>query len=368
VHLRRRMWGGIVVLLGLVVWLLPGEVIAGEVAARGKGFRVMQSEIDQLVVEQKVLLRNMGRSVGAEEEALLEARTLDRLVVREILRLMATEEDQRVAREGVEAAIAEQKARMGSEDAYRRQILKSGNTVEDFERRLSDQAISDRVIEREIRSKVQVTDEQVRAFYDEGIDVAARELVEVVGRLEAEGRDTAFYRDATNRLAIIRQTNLDRLVRPEQARARLLVLFSKDPITKLPLAQEVQRSKKERLERLRKRVLDGEDFATLAAEFSEEPEAARNRGEYLATKAQLTLPELREALFTLPLNQVSGVITTDLGFYLVEVLERPPAGRVSLAEAEVEIRRVLIGQETEKRLPVWFEQLKRDYAVELGAN
>jgi parvulin-like peptidyl-prolyl isomerase len=360
--------------LRTIVWtvlLLGGgpapahAAVPSDVVARGKGFEIRQDQIDDLVVEQKVLLRNAGQPVRPEDERLLEERTLDRLVVREILLQMATPEEKETARRLVEDNAAAQKQRLGSEDAYRRQILKSGTTPEVFAERMLAQAIADQVLFREIRSKIEITDEQVRRFYEEGEDLQARELQSLVERLQKEGQDTTFYRDATNRLATVRQTNLDRLIRPEQARARMLVLFTRDPLTRRPLPDETQRSKRERLERLRQRVAAGEDFAALATEFSEEPDAARNRAEYVATKSKVTFPELREALFTLPLNQVSQAISTELGYYLVQVLERPAPGKVPFDQAKDDIRNLLVNQEMERRLPAWFEQIKRDYAVEL---
>jgi parvulin-like peptidyl-prolyl isomerase len=352
--------------LALVLISVPAFTAGvGDVVARGKGFEIRQSEVDDLVVEQRILLRGAGQSVRPEDEALLEERTVERLVVREILLLMATSEEREAARRLVEETTEEQKQKLGSEEAYRRQIFKSGSTPEVFADRMLAQAIADQVIFREVRSKIQVTEEQVRRFYDEGEDVRTRELRVLAERLQNKGEDAASYQDATNRLANIRRTNLERLVRPEQARARMLVLFTRDPLTRRPLSEDVQRTKLERMERLRQRAMAGEDFEKLAAEFSEEPDAARNRAEYLATKSQVTFPELRQALFTLPVGQVSGVIRTELGFYLVEVLDRPEPGKVPFEEAKGDIRALLINQETEKRLPAWFEQIRRDYGVEM---
>jgi parvulin-like peptidyl-prolyl isomerase len=112
-------------------------------------------------------------------------------------------------------------------------------------------------------------------------------------------------------------------------------------------------------------VLSGEDFKAIAREFSDEPDAQQNDAEYLAMREKVTMPRLQEALFSLPLNQISDVIETELGYYLIEVLERPPAGKVPFEEAKGEIRQVLLNQEVEKRLPPWFEALKQEYEVEV---
>jgi parvulin-like peptidyl-prolyl isomerase len=361
---RWRAWP----MVGLSLLLLWGSAVAagrGEVVARGKGFEIRQGEVDDLVVEQKVLLRGARQAVRPEDEALLEERTLERLVVREILLRMATSEERERARRMVDESLAAQKVRLGSEEAYRRQLFKSGTTPEVFAERMLAQSIADQVIARELRSQVEVTEEQVRRYYDEGEDVRTREARLLAERLGKESPGTTAYRDATNRLATLRQTNLERLVRPEQARARMLVLFTRDPLTRRPLSEDLQRTKRERAERLRQRALAGEDFGALAAEFSEEPDAARNRAEYMATRSEVTFPELRQALFTLPVGQLSDVLRTELGYYVVEVLERPTPGKVSFEEAREDIREHLRSQETEQRMPAWFERIKREYEVEI---
>lgn len=353
----------------VVCWLMccvdGWAAVGGRVLARGKGFSVTQGQVDELVVEQKVMLQSMGRQVTADEERLLEEQTLDRLVIKELLLQRATPEEQRRGRELVEKRVAEEIVKQGSEEAYRRRILKGGTDPEIFQRRLEEQAIADLVVQREIRSKVVVKDEQVRAFYDEGTDVHAQELKGVVAKLAVENRDSSFYRDATNRLSMIQQTNLSRLERPEQARAVMLVLFIKNPVTGQLVAEDVRKSKRDRLGRLRQRALSGEDFRALAREFSEEPDAQVNNAEYVAVKEKVSLPRLREALFSLPLNEVSDIIDTDLGYYLVQVLERPKAGKVPFEEAEKDVRGLLMNQEVERRLPAWFEQLKKEYEVEV---
>ncbi|MFM1942882.1 MAG: hypothetical protein RI897_1864 [Verrucomicrobiota bacterium] len=349
-----------------VLWCADAAAaVGGRVLARGKGFSVTQGQVDELVVEQKVMLQSMGRKVTADEERLLEEQTLERLVIKEVLLQRARPEEQKRGRELVEKRVAEEIVKQGSEEAYRRRILRGGTDPDVFQRRLEEQAIADQVVQREIRSKVVVTDEQVRGFYDEGTDMHAQELKGVVAKLAMENQDSSFYRDATNRLAMIQQTNLSRLERPEQARAVMLVLFMKNPVTGQLVTEDVRKSKRDRLGRLRQRALAGEDFRALAREFSEEPDAQVNNAEYLAVKDKVTLPRLREALFSLPLNQLSDIIDTDLGYYLVQVLERPKAGKVPFEEAKEEVRSLLMNQEVERRLPQWFEQLKKEYEVEV---
>ncbi len=333
--------------------------------ARGKGVEVRQSELDDAVVTAKVSLGQTARSLTVAQSARLEAQALERLIVSRIVEQRATEEDRKKAREEADKVVVQRKQEAGSEDAWRRQVLAAGSRPEAYEARLFLMMLADQVINREVRSKLEVTDDQVKAFYSEGIDVQAREILAVAEKLAATNKNSAFYRDATNRLDLILMANRERLNRPEQARARLLVLFTVNPLTNRRLPEEAIKSKRQRIEQLRDRVKAGEDFAKLAAEFSEEPDAAKNQGVYVAVRERVQLPELEEALFNGPLNQVSDVITTRMGCYLVEVLERTPAGKPPLEEVADEIRGFLLLQEVQQRLPAWTQQLLKEYEVEI---
>lgn len=333
--------------------------------ARGRGFQVTRDEWDRIVVEQKAAFRARGQALAPAQERQIERQVLERLVHNRLLLALATEEDRARGKTNAHRVVAERKQRAGSDETYRRQLLVAGTSPEEFESRLLDQTVAEEVVRRELRSKVTVTEEAVREFYERGVDVQARELEGVAARLAEKNQDTMFYRDATNRLDLILKANLARLDRPAQAKARMIALFITDPLTRQPLSDEIRKAKRERLQRLRERARAGEDFAQLARDYSEEPDAARTGGEYLAELDRVSLTPLRDALASQPLNEVGEVVETPMAYYLLQVLERPPAGKVSFEEARESLRDRLVDQEVEKRLPGWFERLSAEYTVEL---
>src|SRR5262249_21225871 len=92
------------------------------------------------------------------------------------------------------------------------------------------------------------------------------------------------------------------------------------------------------LEKLRK----GEDFAALARKESDGPAASRNQGGLMETSpGGYGVPAVNEALETLPLGQLSGVIEAPDGFHIVKVERRRPAGPASFAEVNNQIKPIL---------------------------
>lgn len=78
---------------------------------------------------------------------------------------------------------------------------------------------------------------------------------------------------------------------------------------------------KERLLELRKRVMDGEDFGTLAILYSEGPSASR-RGELgFMMRSELDKAYATEA-WSLKAGQVSKIVESSFGYHLIQMVER----------------------------------------------
>ena len=75
--------------------------------------------------------------------------------------------------------------------------------------------------------------------------------------------------------------------------------------------------------------------------------------------------KLKMVLFSLPIGQVSDPVSTQVGDYLIKVLERNDAGKVPFERAQSDLRDALLNQEVEKRLPSFLDQLKKEFNVEI---
>jgi len=343
--------------------LFPDEVVA-----KGKGFEIRRSEVDDAVAGFRATLASQNQSFPDSDREAVAAHILDSVVLTRILMQRATDADRKQAKELAEKLVAETRSRASSEEAYRRQLRATGITAELFAARALEQATVNTVVNRELRSTLAVSDDQVRDFYDRGVDVPAREVQAVVDQLAKTGPQTAFYTDGKHKLEEITKANLARLDRPDQVRANLIVLSTVDRLTRQDLPAPDQQAKHELAEKVLARLKAGEDWAKLARESSDDPEGQRTSGEYTIVKGAPTLPELAElkgTLFEMPVNEIRGPITNKLGFYLVRVLERTAAGKVPFDKAATDIRELLLNQEMQKRLPDYSAKLKKEYEVEV---
>ena len=89
-----------------------------------------------------------------------------------------------------------------------------------------------------------------------------------------------------------------------------------------PITLEEENEIKSRLREFKKRVEDGESFATLAVLYSEDPASAPNGGElgYLG-RAQLD-PAYAAAAYNLKENRVSNVVRSEYGYHIIQLIGR----------------------------------------------
>lgn len=79
---------------------------------------------------------------------------------------------------------------------------------------------------------------------------------------------------------------------------------------------------KDRLKEFRTRVLKGDEFATLAVLYSEDPGSSSKGGELGIFQRGTMRPEFEAAAFKLKVGEVSDIVETEDGYHLIQMIER----------------------------------------------
>ena len=79
---------------------------------------------------------------------------------------------------------------------------------------------------------------------------------------------------------------------------------------------------REKLEAIRQRILAGEDFETLAKEFSQDEGSAPKGGNLGFQAKKALVPEYEAAALKLEPGQISPVVESQFGFHLIQLIER----------------------------------------------
>ena len=77
-----------------------------------------------------------------------------------------------------------------------------------------------------------------------------------------------------------------------------------------------------KVQELRKRLLAGEDFAALAKAESDDVRSGANGGDLGPEKHNQTVPPFDQAIFSLPIGQISEPVKTQFGYHIIKVEQR----------------------------------------------
>jgi parvulin-like peptidyl-prolyl isomerase len=198
-------------------------------------------------------------------------------------------------------------------------------TPEKFRADVIERAVSENVLDRELKSQVQISDEQVRGFYE---------------------------------------TNRARFQVPESFRVAHVLLAAIDPVTRRELPTDRKLEKRALADKVLARARTGEDFAALAKEFSDDPTTKDKGGEVRLARGQAA-PEFEGAVASLGVGQISDVVVTAYGFHVIKLLERQPPKTLDFAEVQARIKESLVAGEMDRRMASYLDQVKREAGVEI---
>ena len=107
----------------------------------------------------------------------------------------------------------------------------------------------------------------------------------------------------------------------EAVKARYILI---KPEPEAPLAKREADALK-KIQDARKRIVeDGEDFAEVAKEVSEDPGSAPNGGDLGCFGKGQMVPEFEQAAFSLDVGEVSQPVKTDFGYHIIQVYDKKP--------------------------------------------
>ncbi|MEM7457509.1 MAG: peptidyl-prolyl cis-trans isomerase [Planctomycetota bacterium] len=122
---------------------------------------------------------------------------------------------------------------------------------------------------------------------------------------------------------------------------------------------------REALVEMGNRIVYGADLAAVAKESSHGFMAADGGQHDWTSRGSLVHSEIDEAIFTLPVGELSDIIETRDGYHIVRVIEREDAGRTPFLEAQVEIRQQIESVKREEAFQIHIEKLKEAIPVEI---
>jgi peptidyl-prolyl cis-trans isomerase SurA len=267
---------------------------------------------DQMAIQKLEVLRSL-----VDNEIMLQRA--------EKLGLMATDAD-------VESKFTELKAPYTQEE-FQRQLASTKMTVEDMKQQLKRDLSVQKLFSKEITSHISISDRDVTDFYN-------------------ANKSSFNFPEAQIHLA------------------QIMVTPNPDPNVrnlKSDKAQNEEQARK-KIDMLVARLKQGEDFAQLAQNFSEETTSAPNGGDlgFVPESAMEKVnPEIRKAIQAASPGQVTNVVHTAEGYRVFKIYSKEPAGQRELTDPRVQqnIRETLRNRKDQLLRAAYYEVARDEASV-----
>ena len=193
----------------------------------------------------------------------------------------------------------------------------------------------------DIESTIEVTDEQITAYYEENKDnyldpeKVSVEFITLSSKAYEKGIEIS-----DSELEQLYQENIDGYTEPELRSARHILFTGSDAETKAKNALE--------------EINAGKPFAELA-KLSDDTGSAENGGDLGEIVRGQMVEAFEEAAYALPLNTVSEPVSTEFGYHLIEVTSITGGESQSFDEVKEDLKKTEIAQRAED---VFFEKVE----------
>lgn len=254
----------------------------------------------------------MGFSLEDDQMAELKKIILDSLIEKELLLQESSAKGIEIDPASIEAEIDKIRNDYPDESGFEEKLLEMGYTLDILKREIQTNLIIEALIEQEVASEIDVSDEKIASFYD---------------------------------------TQIETFKTPEQIRARHILVTQ-------------AAGGREKAEELRDKIQEGGDFQSLAKDHSECP-SGQNGGDLGYFSRGQMVDAFEDAAFDLEVGAVSDVVETRFGYHIIKLEDHQTAKTQSLESVKDRIKQEIRRQEVANRLQPYVDSLKQKYSVEI---
>lgn len=256
-------------------------------------------------------LRIEGRSDQEIREVMAEYQTkgVKQLIEDRLILAEANRQGMTIRPQAVEARLDEIKGRYTATGEFIAAINKEGVTISDIRKKIEDQLKAHFVVTKDVRDKIAVNPQEVTAYYTSHLDDFRK-------------------------------------------RSRLYIqsVFVKGD----PGDEDVKKKVGEALAKIR----SGEDFKVVADAYSELPSIGEVADDSLS-------PEFRTRTAAMSVGEVSDIVVTANGLYILKLTGRTSGIEPSLTEVKDDIYQKLFEIKFKENFTAWIEKLRKKSYVEI---
>ena len=321
-----RLAAGLALALGVAAGF-PGcshpTAPSADVWAEADGKPITRADVEQRYRNRTGATADAG---DLEQEWSFKLNILDELINNQILLSHAAHARITVSEAEVDDRIAQLRSPY-SEEEFQKNLARQGMTLEQLRSEVRNSLVISKLINKEIESRIAVSNDEIKSFYERNkANYSVPETQYHVAQIEVTPERDPQVRNLKN----------DDASSPVAAQRKIQALYA--------------------------RLSAGEDFATVAQDYSEDPRSAPGGGDmgFLPASSLESNPPLKKVILSLQVGGISGIIQTGTGYHIVKLLGIEKAGQHDLSEPQIEssIRQTLTNEKEQLLKAAYIEDLR----------
>ncbi len=314
-------------LITAIVILAAGQLFAGQVvetivARVGDRIITRSQYLERLKGGYADLERRIPPSQLEDEKQKFEKGLLDEMLAELLIKDRADRLGLTVTKQELDEAVKNLRQQYGikTDEQFEESLKSSGLTRAEMELRLRDTILTNKVFSRELRSRQELTDRELKERYE---------------------RDKEHYR------------------LPERAKLREIIVLTPPGSSDEQIAYSKQHA-----EEAAAKAKSGADFAELVKEYSGAPSRDKGGDIGVVAKGEL-IPALDAAVFAAAPGSIVGPIRSEHGFHVLKVEDRLPSEVPPFDAVKEKLRKEASDAAFQRDYKTYIERLRKDAFVQI---
>jgi peptidyl-prolyl cis-trans isomerase SurA len=283
---------------------------------------ILETELDQWAASQVRAAPNLDTPEGKKEWDAHRRKVLDQMIDSRLVQQQAVELKITVGSDEIDRALEEVKKQNNLDDAQFAQALKQqGFTLESYRKNLRKQLIEMRVVNQAVRSRVSVTEDEVRAAYKQSERTLSGE---------------------------------------RQAHLRQVLILAREGAS----PDELERRRKVAL-KVAELARGGTSFVELAKQYSDDDSTKGSGGDLGFLPKGTLVDELEDAVAAMEPGDVRGPLRVSRGWVILQLVERKAGDLRPYEEVKEQLHKQLYDQQVEKASLSFIKELRKRAHVDV---
>lgn len=277
------------------------------------GDEITRADFDrEMAIVQRQLLR-MKKPQSALNLSEIKKEVLESLINKQLLYQESLKQDITISEAELSEQMQKVKERFPDEKTFKELLKKEGLSLDKLQSQITRDLMLQRYIDTQFVKNITVSDQEAKDYY--------------------EG-------------------NLNMFKKPEQIQASH-ILIKVDP----DAMEEDKAKARAKLEKIRKKLKQGGDFAAFAGESSECPSKAKGGDLGYFGRGQMVKP-FEDAAFSLKKGEVSDIVETGFGYHLIKVTDKKPETIITYNDVKEKLNQYLKQQKLRSKIGQYINKLK----------